>query len=96
MSLPAESFGDRFCMNRISRTEGSGWAHSNNANCMAAYGLSCRKALVGIRRPISVLFDKNGLRNEPSQRARPHFWLSRPFSQLRQVGIFQKPSLKVC
>ena len=59
MSLPAESFGDRFCMNRISRAEGSGWVHPKGANCMAASGLSCRKALVGTRRPISVLFGKN-------------------------------------
>jgi len=61
MSLPAMSFGDRFCMSRKGGTRGGGWVHLQGANGMAMSGLSCRKALVSIGWPISVLFDINGL-----------------------------------
>ena len=73
MSLPAESFGEQ-------NKQGSGkWLGTpKGANHVTASGFSCRKAFVGTRRPISVLFGKNGLRNEPSQCARPAF--KAPFS----------------
>jgi len=35
-------------------------------NSMSVAGLSCRKAMVGTRRAISVLSGINGLRNKPS------------------------------
>ena len=40
---------------------------------MAASGLSCRKALVGTRWPISILFGINGLGNKLSYLVRPPF-----------------------
>jgi len=56
MSLPAMSFGDRFCLSRKGRTGGGGWVHLKSANSMAVSGLGSRKALVGTRRAISVIF----------------------------------------
>jgi len=51
MSLPAMSFGDRFCLSRKGRTGGGGWVHPQGANSMAVSGLGCRKALVGTGDP---------------------------------------------
>ena len=56
MSLPAMSFGDRFCMSRKGGTGGGGWLHLKGANSMATPVLGSRKALVGTRWPITVLF----------------------------------------
>jgi len=49
MSLPAMSFGDRFCMSRKGRTGRGGWVHPRGANSMAVSGLSFENALVGTR-----------------------------------------------
>jgi len=35
MSLPAMSFGDRFCMSRKGGIGGGGWVHPMDANSMA-------------------------------------------------------------
>ena len=53
-------------MSKMGGTGGSGWVHPKGANSMAMSGLTCRKALVGTGRAISVLVGINGLRNEPS------------------------------
>jgi len=51
-------------------------------NSMAVSGLGSRKALVGTRRAISVLFGINGLRNELS----PLGWsIQGPFCQLARL-----------
>ena len=45
--------------NKLSRkggTGGGGWVHPKGANSMAMSGLTCRMALVGTGRAISVLF----------------------------------------
>jgi len=42
MSLPAISFGDRFCKSRKGGTGGGGWEHPKGANCMAVSSLSFR------------------------------------------------------
>jgi len=47
--------------------------HPKGANSMAVSGLSCRKALVGTGKAISVLFGINGLRNKPSYLVGPPF-----------------------
>jgi len=39
--------------------------YSKSANNMAVSGLSCKEALVGTGRAISVLFGISGLRNKP-------------------------------
>ena len=39
--------------------------YSKGANNMAVSGLSCREALIGTGRAISVLFGISGLRNKP-------------------------------
>ena len=67
MSLPAMSLGLRFCVSRKDRTGGGGLVHPKGANSIVMSGLTCRKALVGTGRDISVLFGINRLtcRNEP-------------------------------
>ena len=47
--------------------------HPKGANSMAVSGLTCRKALVGTGRAISVLFGINGFRNKPSDLVGPLF-----------------------
>ena len=63
MSLPAMSYGDRFC---VSRKGGIGGVHPKGANSMAASGLVFRSDLVGTGRAISILFGINGVRNQRS------------------------------
>ena len=63
MSLPAMSYGDRFC---VSRKGGIGGVHPKGANSMATSGLISRSNLVGTRRAISILFGINGVRNQRS------------------------------
>ena len=60
-------------MSRRGGTGGGGWVHPKGANSMAVSGLTCRKALVGTGRAISVLFGINGLRNKPSYLVGPPF-----------------------
>ena len=51
---------------------------------MAVSGLGSRKALVGTRRAISILFGVNGLRNELSRS--PLVWsIQGPFCQLARL-----------
>ena len=52
MSLPAMSYGDRFC---VSRKGGIGGVHPKGANSMATSGLVFRSDLVGTGRAISIL-----------------------------------------
>ena len=47
--------------------------HPKGANSMAMSGLTCRMALVGTGRAISVLFGINGLGNKPSYLVGPPF-----------------------
>ena len=61
MSLPAMSFGDRFCFSRKHGTGGGGWVHPKGANSMDVSGLVSRNDLVGSGRAISVLFSINGV-----------------------------------
>ena len=42
MSLPAMSFGDRFCFSRKGGTGGGELLYSKGANSMAVSGLGCR------------------------------------------------------
>jgi len=51
MSLPAISFGDRFCFSRKDGIGGGGWVHPKGTNSMVASGLGCRNDLVGTGRP---------------------------------------------
>jgi len=46
MSLPAMSFGDRFCFSKKSGIGGDGWVHPRGANSVVASGLVCRNDLV--------------------------------------------------
>ena len=92
MSLPAVSFADRFCVNRKGRTMGGGWVHPKGASSMAVSWFIHRKALVGTRRAISVLFGINGHRNELPHLVGPPFpaFKRHVFFQLLQAGIFFK------
>ena len=47
MSLPAMTFGDRFCLRIKGGIGGGGWVHLKGADSMAISGLSFRNALVG-------------------------------------------------
>jgi len=71
MSLPAMSLGLRLCVSRKGETGGGGWVHPKGENNMAASGLILRSDLVGTGRPISVLFDINGVRNKRSHLVGP-------------------------
>ena len=64
MSLPAMSFGDRFCFSRKGGIRGGGCLHPKGANSMAASGLISGSNLVGTGRAISVFFGLNGVRNK--------------------------------
>ena len=59
MSLPAMSFGDRFCFSRKGGIGGGGWVHPKCANGMAMSGLVSRSDLAGTGSAISVLFGIN-------------------------------------
>ena len=59
------------------------------AKSMAMFGLSCRKALVGSRMAIIVLFGIMKLRNKPCHLVGLHFQHLLPVFQLRQTGIFE-------
>ena len=67
------SLGFRFCMSGNDGTGGGGWVHPKGANSMVVSELTCRKALVGTGRAISVLFGINGLGNKPSYPVGPRF-----------------------
>jgi len=73
MSLPAMSFGDRFCFNRKGSIGGGRWVYPKGANSMATPGLVPTNDLVGTGRAISVLFGLNGVRNQQSHLVRPPF-----------------------
>jgi len=47
MSLPAMTFGDRFCLRRKGGIGGGGWVHPKGANRMAVSGLSLGNTLAG-------------------------------------------------
>jgi len=51
MSLPAMSFGDRFCCSREGRIGGGWWVHPKGANSMAMSELVSRGDLVGTGGP---------------------------------------------
>jgi len=83
------SLGDRFCVSRKGGIGGSGWVQLKGANSNAVFGLTCRKALVGTGRTISIHLALNGLRNEPS-----HF---RAFiSSVQGLYSVRQAWLKVC
>ena len=63
MSLPAMSFGDRFCFSRRGGIEGGGWVYPKGANGMVVSGFISRNNLAGTGRAISVPFGLNGVRN---------------------------------
>ena len=71
MSLPAMSFGDRFCFSRKSRVGGGGWVHPKGANSMATSGLVFRSDLVVLGGPFLSLFGINGVRNQRSHLVGP-------------------------
>ena len=50
MSVPAMSFGDRFCFGRKDRIGGGGWVHPQGANSMAVSGPVSKNDLVGTGR----------------------------------------------
>jgi len=78
MSLPAMSFGNRFCVSRKDSTRGGGWVHLKGANSMAMSGLSVRKSLVGSGKPFSLVSCTNGLRKQSSQPCKaPHMETSK-------------------
>jgi len=73
ISLPAMSFGDRFCFSRKGGIGEGGWVYPKGANSMAASGFVSRNNLVGSWRVISVLFGLNGVRNKQSHLVGPRF-----------------------
>jgi len=62
MSLPAMTFGDRFCFSKKDRIGGGGWVHLKGADSMAVSGLNFRNALVGSGWATAVLLCTNRLR----------------------------------
>jgi len=75
MSLPAMSFGDRFCFSRKDRVGGGGggvgWLHLKGAD---SSGLSFRNTLVGSGWVTAVLLcNMNGLKNSPLALHGTHF-----------------------
>jgi len=60
------SLGDGFCVIRKGVIGESSWVQVKGANSNAMFGLTCRKALVGTGRTISILLALNGLGNELS------------------------------
>jgi len=66
MSLPAMTFGDRFCFSRKGRIGGGGWVHLKGADSMAISGLGFGNALVSSGWATAVLLCTNGLREQSS------------------------------
>ena len=62
MSLPAMTFGDRFCFSKKDRIGKGGWVHLKGADSMAVSGLNFRSALVGSGWATAVLLCTNRLR----------------------------------
>jgi len=77
MSLLAVSLGDRFCMNRKGGTGKGGWV---NPQGRKASRLACRKDLVVIRWPISLLVHTNGLHEKQS-----FYLVGPPFQAMNSV-----------
>jgi len=73
MSLPAMSFGLRFCVSRKGGTGGGRWVYPKGANSMAASGLVFGNDLVGTGRAVSIFFGINGVRNQRSHLVGPPF-----------------------
>jgi len=73
MSLPAITFGDRFCFSRKGGIGGGEWVHLKGANSMAVSELISKSDLVGTGMAISVLFGINGVRNKRSHFIGPPF-----------------------
>jgi len=65
-SLPAMTFGDRFCFSRKGGIGGGGWVHPKGADSMAISGLRFENALVGSEWATTVHLCTNGLRKQPS------------------------------
>ena len=84
MSLPAMSFGDRFCFSRKGGIGEGGWVHLKGANSMAVSGLVSGSNSVGTGRDISVLFGINGVRNKRSHLVGP------PFQRLRPIFSYSR------
>ena len=74
MSLPAMSFGDRFCM---SRNGGTARGHGGCTHHGQVWGSVVERQLVGTGWPISVPFGMNELRNKPSNLKEPLFLVFR-------------------
>ena len=81
MSLPATTFGDRFCFNRKGGTGGGGWVHLKGADSMAVSGLHFGNALVGSEWSTANFLCTNGLRKQSSRLARCPFSVGKPSSQ---------------
>ena len=64
MSLPAMTFGNRFCFSRKGGIGGGGWVHLKGADSMAISGLCFKNALVGSEWATAVLLCTNGLRKQ--------------------------------
>jgi len=73
MSLPAMTFGDRFCFSRKGGIGGGGWVHPKGADSMAISGLCFENALVGSEWATAVLLCMNRLRKQSSCPARHPF-----------------------
>ena len=85
MSLPAMTFGDRFCFSRKGGIGGGGWMYLNSADSMTISGFSFRNALVGSRWATAVLLCTNKLTKQSSRLARHPFLVGKPFSQSGQT-----------
>ena len=83
MSLPAMSFGDRFCISRKGGTGGGVWVHPRGTNSAAMSGLSFRNTLVGTGWTISLILCTNRLENSPLTFDGPHFLQRRFFAWLQ-------------
>jgi len=81
MSLPAMTFGDRFCFSRKGGIGGGRWVHSKGADSMAISGLHFGNALVGSEWATAVLLCANGLRKQSSCPARHPFLTGKHLSQ---------------
>ena len=60
VTLPAMSFGDRFCVSRKGGIGGGGWVHLKGADSMAMSGLGLEKLLVGATGPLLSSFAQMG------------------------------------
>jgi len=84
ISLPAMSFGDRFCFSGKGEIGGGGWVHLKGADSMAISGLSFRNNLVGSGWATAVLLCMNGLRKQSSLPAWRPFPAGKPSIQSGQ------------